>query len=99
MYNPYMEAPQPLHPPEYDERVATKSEVLDVVFGRSRADGLGRDYDALIGDTAMMMYAEHIADNIDAERDLLVFLGQRWAEVPASVKAVFEELAEAAAKE
>ena len=96
---PYMEAPAPAYPPEYDHPEATQQEVLDVVFGRIDADGLGRDYDDLMGESPMMSYAELLADDGDAERDLMVFLGQHWGDVPGSVKAVFEALADSAAKQ
>lgn len=99
MYTPYMEAPSPAYPPIYDEPETCKREVLDVVFGRSHRDGLMRDFDDLMGDTSLQLWAERLTNNPDAERDLMSFLGQRWGDVPASVKAEIESLAEAAAKE
>lgn len=87
------------YPPEYDEPEATKQEVLDVLAGRKVRDGLGRDFDDLMSDTSMTLVYELLTDDGDAERDLMTFLGQRWGDVPASVKAVFESLAESTAKE
>ena len=98
-YSPYMEAPAPAYPPIYDEPETTKQEVLDVVCGRKTRDGLGRAYDDLLGDTPMMLWAERITNNPDAERDLFSFLGKCWGDVPASVKAELESLAASAAKE
>lgn len=99
MYSPYMEAPRAAYPPFYDEPEATTQEVLDVVFGRSLRDGLGRDFNDLIGDTPMQLWAERLAYNTEAERDLMSFLGQHWSDVPASVRAELEGLAESAAKQ
>ena len=96
---PYMESPHPPYPPEYDKPETTKSEVLDVVFGRKVRDGLGRDFDNLMSDTAMMLYAEHLADHGDAERDLMAFIGRNWRDAPANVRAIFDDLAESAAKQ
>lgn len=93
---PYMEAPSPAYPPQYDEPEATKAEVLDVVFGLKPRDGLGRDFDALMADTSLQIWAERVTNDPDIESDLLAFLGKRWGEAPASVRAVFEGLAEAA---
>lgn len=96
---PYMEAPAPAYPPIYDEPEATRQEVLDVVFGRSHRDGLGRDFDDLMSDTPMMLWTERISLNPDAERDLFSFLLARWGELPASVMAEIDELAQLAAKQ
>lgn len=96
---PYMEAPHPAYPPAYDEPEATKHEVIDVLAGRQIRDGLGRDFDDLMSDTPMMLWAERISLNPDAERDLFAFLLARWGELPASVMTEIEELAQLAAKQ
>lgn len=87
------------YPPVYDEPETEKLEVLNVVFGRKTRDGLRRDFDDLMGDTSLQLWAERLTNNPDAERDLFAFLGQRWGDVPASVKSEIESLAETAAKE
>src|SRR5690606_41244423 len=98
MYSPYMEAPRAAYPPIYDEPEATKQEVLDVVFGRSLRDGLGRDFDDLIGDTPMQLWAERLAYNTEAERDLMAFRGRHRRDVPASVRPELAGLAGAGGK-
>lgn len=95
---PYMEAPHPSYPPEYDEPETTKSEVLDVIYGRSLRDGLGRDWDDLMGDTSMQAWASQIADDMDAEQELMALIGRHSHESPR-VRAILEELAESAAKQ
>jgi len=95
MYSPYMVAPQPI---EYDEPEVTKEEVLDVVFGVDSWDGIGRTYDDIMGDTALMCWAERISCDPEAERELMALIGKYRDQVPA-VMAIFNELAEAAAKQ
>lgn len=68
---PYMEAPHPAYPPAYDEPETTKTEVLDVVFGRRHRDGLGRDFDDLMSETSLMLWSERISSDPDAERELM----------------------------
>lgn len=93
-YSPYMEAPTRAYPPEYDEPETTKQEVLNVVLGRSDADGLGRAYHDLMNETPMGSWAEGLAFDDDAERELLAYLGEKWNELPPRVRRVFEKRAE-----
>lgn len=95
---PYMEAPHPAYPPEYDEPETTKQEVLDVLFGRRARDGLGRDYDDLLGETSLQSWASQITDDMDAEQELMALIGRHIDEAPR-VRAILEELAEAATKQ
>ena len=93
---PYAEAPIRSSEPEY--RPATSgAEVLDVILGRTNSDSLGRFYDNLMTDTSMAVLFERLADDYYTERALMDFLGRNWDQVPDSVKAIFQELADAAA--
>lgn len=89
---PFMEAPHPPYPPEYDHPEATKQEILDVLYGRRIRDGLGRDVDDLLSDTAMMLWQERIANDPDAERELMEHIGKYRHALPR-VAAIFDQLA------
>lgn len=99
MYSPYMEAPHAAYPPVYDEPEATKQEVLDVVFGLRDQDSKRRGYDELMGDTDVGLFFERIDDDYAAKREFLFFIGHRLGELPPSVRAILEDLAEAAAQQ
>lgn len=94
MYSPYMVAHRPV---AYSRPQATKEEVLDVVFGVDSWDGIGRTYDDIMGDTALMCWPERISCDSDAERELMALIGKYRDQVPA-VMAIFDDLAADAAK-
>lgn len=95
---PYMEAPCPAYPPEYDFPETTAGEVLAVIYGRQFHDGLGRDFDSLMADTEMQAWAEQVTNDPDAEQELMSFIGQHIHLLPR-VRDILEKLAEAAAVE
>ena len=86
------------YPPEYDEPETTASEVLAVIFGRRTFDGVGRDYSDLMSDTSMMCWAENVTVDLDAEQELMTFIGKNLHALPR-VKAILDNLAESAAKQ
>jgi len=83
------------YPPEYDEPEATRQEVLDVVFGRSHRDGLGRDFDDLMSETSLMLWSERISSDPEAEREMMALINLHGK----LTKAHIENLAEAAAEQ
>lgn len=85
-------------PPEPEE-TASMERVLDVMFGRAQKDELGRDFDALMNDTAMTDIYDHLAFRDRAEKELWRFIGENWERIPKALKYAIEEQAIKAAEE
>lgn len=84
------------HEPEGPE--VDPSEVLDVLFGRSDEDSLGRTYYDLMNDTEMSDYFDHLAFHHETEKKFFRVIGENWSKFPEDVREVFEKLAIKAAK-
>lgn len=81
------------------EPLCNAQQVLDVLFGRRHFDGHGRDYEAIVTETAMACWADNLNADPDAAQALFEFIGRHEHEAPEIVLKLLQNLAEAAANE